>query len=280
LRMELDARFSNNIPQLRILKIVSMPAAATKTYYSASDPKAPRWSPIASASSGDRKHAESVGMLIGNSNDKTWCCSGVVIAENLLLTNWHCGSYTESSDDKWSPEACRNMVINLAWDQYGNQDQKIHDREFVCDAVLATDQDLDIAVIKIRSLLGHETARPIKIRTKPLDNNEALSLIHHPACLPKQLTSTSCQVDSKSYRGWRNAAAKTEILHSCDTEGGSSGAPILDEAGNLVALHHLGYETPPGGVCDYQNKGVKIGPILEFLMGKDDIRQLLVGSQH
>jgi hypothetical protein len=69
--MELNTRFENNDPQLRILKIVSMPAGATKTYYSAADPNDPRWSSVAGASTGYRKLAESVGMLVGNSNDKT-----------------------------------------------------------------------------------------------------------------------------------------------------------------------------------------------------------------
>jgi len=85
-------------------------------------------------------------------------------------------------------------------------------------------------------------------------------------------------VNEESYPGWRNAAAKTEILHSCDTEGGSSGAPVFDEEGNLAALHHLGYETPPGGKCDYQNKAVKILDILGFLRKNRDVRPLLFGD--
>ena len=50
------------------------------------------------------------------------------------------------------------------------------------------------------------------------------------------------------------------ITHTCDTEGGSSGSPVLDRAtGNIVALHWGGQET--------FNMAIPIAKVLE------DIRQ-------
>jgi hypothetical protein len=57
----------------------------------------------------------------------------------------------------------------------------------------------------------------------------------------------------------------TDFTHNCDTEGGSSGAPIFTEQGALVGIHHLGFDKLSDGTCDKKNKGVHIGGILDHL---------------
>jgi hypothetical protein len=277
LKLSLDLLTPGQSPDLEIIKIVSMAKSALRTYYSAADLNKPKWSAIAKASPADRRLAESVGILFGNLSDKTWCCSGVVIGENLLLTNWHCGSYTDVPADKWSsPEICPNTIINLGWLAYPEEQPagtRISDREFVCEEVLLKDEKLDFAVLKIRSLLGNDTARPIAIRTDPLTPLQSVSLIHHPACLPKQLTE-GCQVNRTEHPGWTDTSKKTELLHSCESDRGSSGAALVDGQGKLVGLHHLGYETINNN-CDYQNKAVRIGEILEALKRDERVRAIM-----
>ena len=56
----------------------------------------------------------------------------------------------------------------------------------------------------------------------------------------------------------------TDFAHQCDSEGGSSGAPLFDKDGNLVGLHHLGY-AEVAGHCDNMNKAISTKSLLDFL---------------
>jgi V8-like Glu-specific endopeptidase len=251
-----------------------MPKDATHTYYSYSGDK-PKWSPLRHAGSAARIIGDSVGFILGNAGTVAWCCSGVVIAENILLTNWHCGD-SKRTGEMWTSEICHSTIVNLAWDEYPDTPgaQALRDREFLCEEVLSVDKFLDIAILKIAPLNGADTARPIPIRPGQLTDAETIDLIHHPGCEPKRV-SASCQVNAINYANWQDPSRKTDLLHSCDSEAGSSGAGVFDKSGKLVALHHMGYQKKEG-VCDYQNKAVSINEILQFVKDANpDISKLL-----
>ncbi len=254
-------------PKLVVAKTQYMPKEAKHPYYSFSGAE-PSWTPLVAASPDKRIVGDSVGLLLGNFDRQSWCCSGVVIAENVLLTNWHCGGASQNQK-MWTKDVCRNTIVNLAWDAYPDSAVAgtVRDREFVCTEVLDSNEPLDIAVLKIRSLNGNDTARPTRIRTTALQAAETVNFIHHPACEPKQITTASCQINVIAYPNWRGLGS-TDVLHSCDSEGGSSGGGIFDMSGDLVALHHLGYQRKDNGDCDYQNKAVAIVDILTYLRTK------------
>jgi V8-like Glu-specific endopeptidase len=67
--------------------------------------------------------------------------------------------------------------------------------------------------------------------------------------------------------GWRNRAVSSEFTHLCDTEAGSSGAPVLNGQNELVGLHHLGfdYDMQRCEYLDRENKAVSIAAILDFI---------------
>ena len=75
------------------------------------------------------------------------------------------------------------------------------------------------------------------------------------------------------YPGWLTADKLTEITYNCDTEGGSSGAPVFGK-GAVVALHHLGFTFGTNCESDKLNKGIKIGEIVSALPEslKDELR--------
>jgi lysyl endopeptidase len=86
----------------------------------------------------------------------------------------------------------------------------------------------------------------------------------HPRGLPTMISTRdpgerwgNCAVANPQYDGY---AARTDVSYYCDTEGGSSGSPVLSRANNkVIALHHF-------GGCP--NSGVRIDLIYAQLASK------------
>jgi V8-like Glu-specific endopeptidase len=55
---------------------------------------------------------------------------------------------------------------------------------------------------------------------------------------------------------------KSDIAHTCDTEHGSSGSPLLNLAGSVVGLHHFGVAEGPYW---NENRAVRMAEILKNL---------------
>src|SRR4029079_11383315 len=109
-------------------------------------------------------------------------------------------------------------------------------------------------------------ARPLAIRKAPPAANDLVYVVHHPTGKPKQI-SIECPVAEAEHAGWKPGSGLTEFTHRCDTEAGSSGAPVLDAKGDIVGLHHLGFELDPV-TCkqkDRVNKAVRMDKILDYL---------------
>ena len=248
----------------------AMPEKADKPYYSTKGSK-PDWQELFSSDLNSvppkvRSWGDSVGMLTsftGSSVDgyKTWCCSGVVIAtepKTLFLTNFHCGGPKEWGESLWSDDICSNTIVDMSWDNDAVS------MEYVCKHVVKVDPQLDAAVLEIvPKMLGASAAKPVRVRTSPVGADETLLMIHHPQCLPKQI-SQGCMA-GQALPNWKNSALTTDFSHRCDSEGGSSGAPLFDKEGHLVGLHHLGYAEASPDKCDNVNKAVSIPSLLEFL---------------
>lgn len=118
--------------------------------------------------------------------------------------------------------------------------------------------ELDCTVIALgEPVNGGELPQPIALN----DRNDkhalgiSLNLIHHPGGAPQQLT----------LRDNRLLARHQQLLHyTADTDSGSSGAPVLNDGWQLVALHHGGVESDDGWV----NEGIRISAIIDWLKGQ------------
>ncbi|MYM28348.1 hypothetical protein GTP58_08430 [Duganella sp. CY15W] len=241
--------------EIEIRQVILMPDAATRPYYSLQKAGVYRFLPIEKAETGRRRLGDAVGMLMASWKGVSWCCSGVAVAENRLLTNWHCGAPETgvNADDYWNQDICDNTIIDMSWDGDGN------DREFVCRKVIEKNQQKDYAILEIAARNGRDALLPAPVRDSPVAAKENIIIVHHPACRPKQV-SLSCRVVQPVYEGWKGQGTP-DFTHDCDTEAGSSGAPVFDLQNRLVGLHHLQF-SKPGGVCDKVNKGIRIEEIL------------------
>jgi hypothetical protein len=268
--VKLDLRITDGASsaKLTVPEYIAMPAKASHAFYSIQGTE-PAWTDLfADGSDAWRRTGDAVGMLVGGRGQQTWCCSGVVIRQRpavVFLTNFHCGAPDPGLADSafWTQEVCDSTVVDFSWDGDGRS------REYECDEVVGTSKALDIAVLKLVSL-GSDPAPPPPEVDLAVHTDGALTLIHHPQCATKQI-SRNCQVVDPKVHGWWSApgapeAKETDFTHRCDTEGGSSGAPIFDSSRKLIGFHHLGFQIV-NGQCDRLNKGVWLSAAKTFLDG-------------
>jgi lysyl endopeptidase len=110
--------------------------------------------------------------------------------------------------------------------------------------VLATDHTYDYTLFSVGNFaavqkFGHltlDTVRPVK--------GQELYVPEHPAGQPTRIAGSlgekagNCAVIDPDYTGY---ATGSDVSYLCDTEGGSSGSPVISRRTNkVVALHHFG----------------------------------------
>ena len=262
----------NSMPDLviKLTMATSMPKEAKNPYYSTKGSVAD-WRDIFASSLSEvpakvRKLGDSVGMFTTFTGSvfqgvDTWCCSGSIIAKHpdlLFLTNFHCGGPKHWPDEMfWQNDICPNAIVDMSWD---GDDISM---EYACKRVVKFDRELDAAIIELSPIVrSGSLAEPLIIDGRHTAAGRAIRLIHHPRCLSKR---TSTCIVGKSLGNWKDATKITDIAHQCDTAGGSSGSPVLDTQGNLVALHHIGYEKDADGQCDNRNKATTSEKLLKLL---------------
>ncbi len=218
------------------------------------------------------------GLDAGNRGRKSWCCSAIFLAGNLVLSNWHCGApfpdYRE--DAVWNPEICRSTLVDLTFHSTPKGAGRVArvPREYNCTRCEAASRDLDYVLFRVRPTIGRGSGqgavRRVRYSRLPAPSGDPLLVVHHAECNVKQLThyqdrtQPRCAVIDERHPGWKGGG-DTEFTHRCDTELGSSGAPVFNAAGELVGLHHLGFKVVDSATCktDRLNKAVHIGEILK-----------------
>lgn len=217
---------------------------------------------------------DSVGMMVASGlnpqfQTESWCCSGVMLTPSLYLTNWHCGGNKGFSEIRyWDPNVNASVLIDLAWDGGARN------RQYRSEEVVYTNRELDIALLRVvptRGGTGDDIgAIGVPIGSDPVQGQQAVT-VHHPLCQPKKATIRECRIDAVKVPGWNlpdgSALGDSDFYHTCDTDTGSSGAPIFDASGKLIGLHHLGFGQPQ--LCEAnpprRNRAVRIEAILADL---------------
>lgn len=245
-------------------------ADGRRTYYSTQTPGKERWQELIKADTQFRRLGDATGLLMGSFTRQSWSCTGVMITPDLFLTNWHCGGpagvLSEISaanvafpvGSYWSRSIWQDVLIDLSWD-----DDPVS-RELTVIGVPVKSEALDFAILRIAAVDRLGPIRPAKIAPARVAAKQNIRVVHHPAGRVKQL-SWNCTVADAQWAGWRDTAVRSEFKHLCDTEAGSSGAPIFNEQNELVGIHHLGF-TFDSTKCEYrdhENKAVAISDILD-----------------
>lgn len=137
--------------------------------------------------------------------------TGVLVAQNLLLTCNHI--FTKTRVEKaW-------VTFGYKSDSYSRQDIFELDLDFV-----SYNNQLDFALIRLQPNPALKPIRPVNVG---LDSGQKIRLIHHPMGQPVVISGLGQIV----------RVGPGYIDHNLNTDKGSSGAPIFNDAWELVAIH-------------------------------------------
>jgi hypothetical protein len=257
-----------------VLQYIQMPESARNPYYSlqnsahatyqdlyqseVKNPDAPK------VPESVKRLGDNVAFIMMSYDRKSWVCSGLLLGEGLLLTNHHCGGIDPlTRKEYWRSDIVQDLVADISWDGDAVS------REYGGSKYLGGSPILDYALVEVRRLNGNGPVDDIPVAWKDdetdahlqIDSGRSLFLVHHPAGLTKQLSR--CQVTHKQISNTRYAAG-SEFGTNCDSEKGSSGGPIFDEAGVLVGIHHAGFALDKDcHPLDRENKAILVARILD-----------------
>lgn len=178
------------------------------------------------------------------------------IAEDMLLTNWHVLYKL--------PEETQATTVNAEFGYEDNGKGGILPATIIeCDETsIKADKDDDWAIIRTKTPM--DPAWPI-IRLSeavPPKFNTSAYIIQHPNGQRKRLGFVRNEVNFFDNR---------VVHYITDTQEGSSGAPVFNSAGQLIALHHRGGDPQEvlGRPPLKKNEGIRISRIIEGLTAKN-----------
>jgi V8-like Glu-specific endopeptidase len=166
--------------------------------------------------------------FVSDSNRRAYVCTGFLVSSRLVITNRHCIS---------SDSEMRSTLIDFDFDKGGGMPSST--LRAVRRVASGNASALDYTVLELEQSV---LRTPLVFSdTRDASKGQKLVVIQHPGGRAKEVSLVDCNVRDTSVTGMDKRL--TDFGHGCDTEGGSSGAPVLDrQTRKVVGLHHLGFE--------------------------------------
>lgn len=171
--------------------------------------------------------------------------TGFLIGQDILVTNHHVLP---------NPASCAEARVIFGYERDALGD--VHGAaEVGADAARGfyTNPDDDLTLTRVGDPQGF-TFTPIPLSPRLVAVGSRVQIVQHPRGEHKQLALDHNRV------AW---VGEARIQYFTDTESGSSGAPVFNDAWELVAIHHQGEvreRKSPGFVC--KNQGVTVSRLL------------------
>lgn len=173
-------------------------------------------------------------LLIGGNK---LCTAWRVGKGNRMLTNNHCFTSTSEAQDTevWFNYECAKCG---GW-------EVLPTTKVWAYQVLATNRTLDYTLFTVENFSSIAKFGWLDLDLRTPARGEQLYIPQHPAGDPTVISmdapndrNGNCQVDDPRFDG---NASYTDVSYYCDTEGGSSGSPVISRLTNkVIALHHFG----------------------------------------
>ena len=175
--------------------------------------------------------AKAVARLIITKGSGTFYCTGWRWAgrSDGVITNEHCiTNYNQA----------RNTEVQFNYkkrDCGGSNTSAI--TKVQGSGLLVDNGQYDVALITIRNPSRVSKFGALQVETRRANVGENIYIAHHPGGRPKKLSVNS----DRDGGNCRVNASNSEVRYFCDTEGGSSGSPVILASNHkVIALHHTG----------------------------------------
>ncbi|HEY0001681.1 MAG TPA: serine protease [Actinoplanes sp.] len=169
-------------------------------------------------------------------NGTELCTGWRVGTQNRMLTNNHCFATTAAADgtEVWFNYQCATC---------GGYDV-VKPAKVWGAKVLSTDHLYDYTLFSVDNFAAVQKFGYLTLDAVRPAKDQGLYVPQHPAGEPTRIAgslgdqASNCAVVNAGYDGY---APRSDVAYYCDTEGGSSGSPVLSRRTHkVVALHHFG----------------------------------------
>jgi len=188
-----------------------------------------------------------------------WHGTAFLVGDNLLLTNHHVLhsiAVARSAVAEFDFELAAGDLFAARTAQPAPKRIKLNpERLFITSP--ATGGGLDYTFVWIEDAAKEFGVIPMQRASFTVNKFDPVFIIHHPRGRLKEASLD----DTEALR------IKSTVIHyAADTDFGSSGSPVFDRSGRLIALHHARNGDGPerlqdGRTVDMLNEGVKISAI-------------------
>ncbi|ETP37768.1 hypothetical protein F442_14452, partial [Phytophthora nicotianae P10297] len=182
--------------------------------------------------------AQSVARLLING---TYLCTGWLGgSEGHLFTNHHCFEQEEwalTTDIEFAAES--SSCSDQCETQLGCPGTLVA----TTSTLIADDEDIDYAVVQLPDCVDLSPYGYLQLRESGPVVNESIYVPQHPDGYAKRIVSTIDNGDSTTVLsvGEDGNCGTEQVGHDADTQGGSSGSPLISSNDNLVVgIHHCG----------------------------------------
>jgi hypothetical protein len=210
----------------------------------------------------DRRRAVAIVTVKGQNYKGTegqWSGTGVIVGRNLFLTNHHVIhsiDAAKAAQVEFDYEIAPNDLL------CGVIRPPASTRKFALDptrlfVTSPTIGGLDFSFIWIEDAAAEtQGIVPMERSAFTVDKGEQAFVVHHPDGRPKEVSLDDAEI----------IGLEAAVIHySSDTMEGSSGAPVFDRRGRLIALHHASrkgaFLLKDGSQTKMINEGIKISAI-------------------
>jgi len=191
-----------------------------------------RYEPVREYSPSDpiRKIAKSTGKLKVLLATQGTSCTASIIDSLHIITNYHCVPGKPNRTERYGP--VREVKLALGY----IDDDDLLEAEMLSFEIspVESSKELDFSILKATRPIDVDRWGTTILSDEVPGPAQSLLIVHHPMGIPQQVTRSSCRSNSPV------ALQGNRLIHVCDTQGGSSGAPIFTNGNSMVALHHSG----------------------------------------